>query len=121
MPISMRRRRRLIARWNESNGQLPYEIGCFAGSGRVKRWRMRLPPLLLKAAFAAAFVVALTLAATAQQPPPKTPLPLQPLAQQVRRLETALRYLGEPLPPEDRQAIDLAIGSTDEAAAVLRL
>src|SRR5688500_9123481 len=91
--------------------------------GRVKRWRMHLSPRLLTADFAATLVVALTLTAAAQQPPPKTPppLPLQPLAQQVRRLETALRYFGEPLPAEDQRAIDLAIGSTDEAVAVLRL
>src|SRR3954463_14867768 len=43
---------------------------------------------------------------------------LQPLAQQVRRLETALEYLGQPLPVKDRQAIDGAIARTDPAAAV---
>ena len=49
------------------------------------------------------------------------PVPLQPLAQQVRRLEAALGYLGEPLTPADRLAINDAIGMSDEAAAVARL
>jgi hypothetical protein len=49
------------------------------------------------------------------------PVPLQPLAQQVRRLETALAYLGQPLPSADRKAFDDAIGMSDEATAVSRL
>ena len=48
-------------------------------------------------------------------------VPLQPLAQQVRRLETALAYLGQPLPAADRNAFDDAIGMSDEAAGVSRL
>ena len=47
--------------------------------------------------------------------------PLQPLAQQVRRLETALRFLGEPLPAPDHAAINAAIAMSDERAAVARL
>ncbi len=46
------------------------------------------------------------------------PVPLQPLAQQARRLETTLRYLGEPLADAEREALDAAIGLKDEAAAV---
>lgn len=58
----------------------------------------------------------------AQNPPPATsPVPLQPLAQQARRLETALRYLGEPLSDADRQSLDEAVAMTDEAAAVARI
>jgi hypothetical protein len=49
------------------------------------------------------------------------PVPLQPLAQQVRRLETALAYLGQPLPSADRKAFDDVIGMSDEATAVSRL
>ena len=49
------------------------------------------------------------------------PVPLQPLAQQTRRLEAALGYLGQPLPPADRSAINDAIAMSDEAAAVARL
>ena len=53
----------------------------------------------------------------------RSPAPpaLQPLAQQVRRLETALRYLGEPLSDADHTALDDAIGMSDEAAAVARI
>jgi hypothetical protein len=48
-------------------------------------------------------------------------VPLQPLAQQVRRLETGLRYLGQPLPASDHQAINDAIATADQAAGVARL
>jgi hypothetical protein len=49
------------------------------------------------------------------------PVPLQPLAQQVRQLEEALNYLGQPLPPMDHRQINEAIGKTDEAGAVAAL
>jgi len=45
-------------------------------------------------------------------------VPLQPLAQQVRRLEDAMSYLGQPFPAADQQTINAAIGEPDEAAAV---
>ena len=59
----------------------------------------------------------------AQQQPVKSPQPvsLQPLAQQARRLETALRYLGEPLNDAEHQTLADAIGMSDEAAAVARI
>jgi len=66
-------------------------------------------------------VVLLTLGLRAQEhvhPTDASIVALQPLAQQVRRLETALAYLGQPLPAQDRQAIDTAIARTDSAAAV---
>ena len=43
---------------------------------------------------------------------------LQPLAQQTRRLEQALLYLGQPLPADATQAINAAVGLGDEGAAV---
>ena len=49
------------------------------------------------------------------------PAPLQPLAQQVRRLETALNYLGQPLLDADQKEINDAIAETDEIAAVNRM
>ena len=49
------------------------------------------------------------------------PAPLQPVAQQVRRLETALTYLGQPLLDADQKEINDAIAETDEIAAVKRL
>lgn len=45
-------------------------------------------------------------------------VPLQPLAQQVRRLEDALNFVGQPLPAKTQNAIDRAIGETDEKIAV---
>ena len=48
-------------------------------------------------------------------------MPLQPLAQQVRQIEDALNYLGQPLPAADRQRINEAIANPDEAAAVRAL
>ena len=49
------------------------------------------------------------------------PVPLQPLAQQVRRLETALNYLGQPLLPADQKAINDAIAEPDEITAVRQI
>ena len=46
---------------------------------------------------------------------------LQPLAQQTRRLEQALVYLGQPLSPEAAKAINSAMGMEDEQAAVARI
>ena len=75
----------------------------------------RLSPYLL---------AGLTLGLRAQEPvrpAAEQPVPLQPLAQQTRRLEAALGYLGQPLPPADRSAINDAIAMSDEPAAVARL
>jgi hypothetical protein len=52
---------------------------------------------------------------------PQPAVPLQPLAQQVRRIETALTYLGQPLTANDHQEIDEAIAAPDEADAVRQL
>src|SRR5262245_35924625 len=56
-----------------------------------------------------------------QHPAPEPAVALQPLAQQVRRLESALTYLGQPLPPTDHEALNEAIADADEAAAVARI
>jgi hypothetical protein len=48
-------------------------------------------------------------------------VPLQPLAQQVRRLEDALNYLGQPFPAADHEAINAAIATADAGAAVAEL
>ena len=72
----------------------------------------------------AAILVGLTLGLRAQEhvhPAPKPAVPLQPLAQQARRLQTALGYLGEPVSAADRAALDDAITMSDEAAAVARV
>ena len=50
---------------------------------------------------AGAFVSAILACALGAQTLPQPSVPLQPLAQQVRRLETALRYLGQPLADSD--------------------
>ncbi len=67
--------------------------------------------------------VAISLTLQAQQPraPAESPVPLQPLALQVRQLETALGYLGQPLSSADHQAINEAVALSDERAAVARL
>ena len=44
-------------------------------------------------------------------------VPLQPFAQQVRRLEDALSYIGQPLPMADHAAINRALALKDEAEA----
>src|SRR5215831_8073681 len=49
------------------------------------------------------------------------PIPLQPLAQQVRQLEEALTYLGQPFGAADLRRIHEAIANPDEAAAVRAL
>jgi hypothetical protein len=74
----------------------------------------------LRAPALAILFAAFSLSLAARQLRPE-PVPIQPLAQQARRLETALRYLGEPLRPADLQAIDEAVAMTDDAAAVARL
>ena len=45
-------------------------------------------------------------------------IPLQPLAQQVRQLEEAMTYLGQPFAPADSRRIHEAIANPDESAAV---
>ena len=49
------------------------------------------------------------------------PVPLQPLAQQVRQVEEALNYLGQPLAAADHRQVNEAISNPEEAAAVARL
>jgi hypothetical protein len=46
---------------------------------------------------------------------------LQPLAQQVRQIESALNYLGQPLSSADVQRVNAAIALQDEAAALAEL
>ncbi len=48
-------------------------------------------------------------------------IPLQPLARQVRQIEDALNFLGQPLPAEVHRQINKAIGMEDEQRAVSRL
>lgn len=57
----------------------------------------------------------------AHQHPAAATIPLQPLAQQVRQLEDALNYLGQPLPADALRSINQAIGMADEAVAVAQL
>jgi hypothetical protein len=56
-----------------------------------------------------------------QHPVAGASIPLQPLAQQVRQLEEALAYLGQPLQNVDLRRINEAIGNADETAAVRQL
>ena len=54
-----------------------------------------------------------TLGTLAQEQPP-----LQPLALNVRQIESALSYLGAPLSPDDQRRINSALSGRDDAAAV---
>ena len=51
----------------------------------------------------------------------QTVTPLQPLAQQVRRLEDAMNYVGQPFPAEVHDGINQAVAMEDEAGAVAKL
>jgi hypothetical protein len=69
-----------------------------------------------------AVLIALTLGLRAQEhvhPAGVDTVPLQPLAQHVRRLETALAYLGQPLSSADREAVDGAMAMSDGPAVLL--
>ncbi|OLC82787.1 MAG: hypothetical protein AUH72_05875 [Acidobacteria bacterium 13_1_40CM_4_65_8] len=46
---------------------------------------------------------------------------MQPLAQQARRIETTLTYLGQPLAPDDHRRIDDALAVTDEEEGVQQI
>jgi len=60
--------------------------------------------------------------ATPEPPHPMPrPVALQPLALHARQIETALAYLGQPLPAADHNAINEAIAEADESAAVERI
>src|SRR5215467_8953841 len=59
--------------------------------------------------------------ATPAQRVPQLPVPLQPFARHARRIETALSYLGQPLAPADRRAIDDALATNNEEEGVLQL
>jgi hypothetical protein len=48
-------------------------------------------------------------------------VPLQPFAQQIRRLEDAMNYLGQPFPATDHNAINRAIANPDEATAAAEI
>jgi hypothetical protein len=64
----------------------------------------------------AACVLFLSVIANARQS-----VPLQPLAQQVRRVEEALSYMGDPLPAADLQKIDQAMADSNQDEAVQAL
>jgi hypothetical protein len=68
-----------------------------------------------------ALAAALALGLAAQESAPGPTVPLQPLAQTVRRLETALAYLGQPLSAGDHDAIAAALSMEREVDAVAAL
>src|SRR5712692_7911835 len=57
----------------------------------------------------------------AHQHPAAASIPLQPLALQVRQLEEALTFLGQPLQTADLRRINEAIANPDETAATHQL
>jgi hypothetical protein len=84
-------------------------LRCVAGLGIS-------PPLLLLAAATTTWSAVGALA-QGQQPT----VALQPLALQVRQIQAALNFLGQPLSPEDAGRINAAIGKPAEATAVEEL
>src|SRR5215831_2343065 len=52
---------------------------------------------------------------------PQPTVALQPLAQQARRVETTLAYLGQPISPADRRLIDDAMAVSDEEEGVRQI
>ena len=88
-----------------------------------KRLASRRMTLLARGvlALAAGILLGLPVGAVQQNAPAPPGVPLQPLAQQIRRLQAALAYLGEPLGGEEVTGINAAIALPDERAAVARL
>lgn len=83
---------------------------------------MAIKSFLLPLALAAFALPPLSAQAPHVHPADALPrVPLQPLAQQVRRLEDALSFLGQPLPARTRAAINSAIAAPDELAAVTQI
>src|SRR5215467_801836 len=77
---------------------------------------------MIRISAACSIVAAFALIANAQQVQlPSPTVPLQPLAQQFRQLETALSYLGQPFPADELARIDEAIADAQESEAVKRL
>ena len=77
---------------------------------------------MIRISAACSFVAALAVIANAQQLQlPSPAVPLQPLAQQVRQMQTALSYLGQPFAADELARIDEAIGDAQESEAVKRL
>ncbi len=77
---------------------------------------------MIRISAACGFVAALAVIANAQQVQlPSPAVPLQPLAQQVRQMETALLYLGQPFSADELARIDEAIADAQESEAVKRL
>ena len=75
-----------------------------------------------RSAIAAFSTMAAVQTLTGMPLPGQTRVPLQPFAEQVRQVEAALVYLGQPLTESDHKAIDQTIGGADdEAAAVVHL
>src|SRR5262245_57222178 len=52
---------------------------------------------------------------------PQPTVALQPLAQQARRVETTLAYLGQPISPADQRLIDDAMAVSDEEEGVRQI
>src|SRR5215470_9846782 len=71
--------------------------------------------------FVAFFVLSALLTGAVPRKPAQMRVALQPFAQQVRQVESALSYLGQPLAEQDQEAINRAIGEFDEAAAIVGL
>jgi hypothetical protein len=83
----------------------------------VKNIRSEIHTLSL--ALAVIFMAPKCLQATATAA--QTRIPLQPLSVQVRQVASALDYLGQPLTPNDHEAIKRALSESDETAGAVQL
>ena len=81
-------------------------VGCFMTPWR---WQAKCCLKLLGLALGAVLIA---------RPQATSNIPLQPFASQVRQIESALEYLGQPLSAAEQQQINDAIALSDEAAAV---
>ena len=77
--------------------------------------------LVRPALLVAFFVLSALLTGAVPRKPAQMRVALQPFAQHVRQVESALSYLGQPLAEQDQEAINRAIGEFDEAAAIVGL
>lgn len=82
---------------------------------------MKFPATLRFALALTLFAAIFALNAKGQNGEETPKVALQPLAQQVRRIQEALSFMGQPLLAADAQRINVAMGRPDEAAAVTEL
>ncbi len=77
--------------------------------------------LLSVAVLAISLCASFAVPANAAPASAEVPVALQPFADQVRRLERTLAFLGQPLPAADQRGINAALADSDEQAAASKI